>query len=123
MASVILTLMILIWVFVTFILRQAGKGSNAANRNSKRGFSGKNRSWHTEMIPGTGNAKNAPRSTDGHVLSGIQDITCRQFGHNHPEWEEPTTRYIVHDDIEDGYIILNGKKMHRTEADKYEDTI
>ena len=30
---------------------------------------------------------------------------------------------MVHDDIEDGFIILNGKKMHRTEADKYEDTI
>ena len=76
-----------------------------------------------EQIPGTKPGKRAPRSTDGHTLHGIRDITCRQFGHNHPEWEEPTTRYIVHDDIEDGFIILNGKKMLRTEADQYENTI
>ena len=100
MASVIMTLMILIWVFVIFVLRLAEKNGRAANKNAGRGLSKENRSWHTE-----------------------KDITCRQFGHNHPEWEEPTTRYIVHDDIEDGFIILNGKKMHRTEADKYEDTI
>lgn len=123
MASVIMTLMILIWVFVIFVLRLAEKNGRAANKNAGRGLSKENRSWHTEKIPGTANVKKAPRSTDGHILTGIQDITCRQFGHNHPEWEEPTTRYIVHDDIEDGFIILNGKKMHRTEADKYEDTI
>ena len=62
-------------------------------------------------------------AADRNRVHGIRDITCRQFGHNHPEWEEPTTRYIVHDDIEDGFIILNGKKMLRTEADQYENTI
>ena len=61
------------------------------------------------------------RSTDGHVLRGKNDITCRQFGHNHPEESEP--RFIVHDDPEDGFIILNGVKMRISEADKYENSI
>jgi hypothetical protein len=30
---------------------------------------------------------------------------------------------MVHDDPEDGYIILNGKKMRITEADQYENSI
>lgn len=120
MGSVILTIMIIVWVVVTMQLKRMSKGNNAARRNSPSGSSGK---WHTEIIPGLDFGKRAPRSTDGHTLKGEQDITCRQFGHHHPQWEEPTIRYIVHDDIEDGFIILNGKKMHRTEADAYENTI
>jgi len=120
MASALLAVMIWVWIIVMILLSRMSKKNNAADRN--RASSSGSR-WHTEQIPGTKPGKRAPRSTDGHTLHGIRDITCRQFGHNHPEWEEPTTRYIVHDDIEDGFIILNGKKMLRTEADQYENTI
>ncbi len=60
---------------------------------------------------------------DGHVLRRENDITCEtQYGHNHPRIEEfnpdgtssslsgPTPRYIVHDDPEEGYVVLNGIK-------------
>ena len=101
--------------------KKSGGSKNASEKNgvSSNGTS----SWHSEKLPGSRNSKRQSRALDGHVMKGSQDITCRQFGHSHPEWEEPTTRYIVHDDPEDGYIILNGKKMKITEADKYENTI
>ena len=71
---------------------------------------------------GAQSARRRPaRSTDGHVLRGKKDITCRQFGHNHPEDDMP--RFIVHDDPEDGFIILNGVKMRISEADRYENSI
>ena len=106
-------------------------GSHAANVRksfgSAKSVSDKNKSftskWHSETIPGTGLFKRPARTSDGHMLSEEQDITCRQYGHNHPSWEEPAIRYIVHDDPEEGFIILNGKKMRITEADKYENTI
>lgn len=119
MESVIFTVLITIWIVVMTVLRRMSRGSNASDKN--RSSSGK--SWHTEHIPGTSFGKRAPRSTDGHILGKGQDITCRQFGHNHPESEEPSARYIVHDDPEEGYIILNGVKMLRTEADAYENRI
>lgn len=61
------------------------------------------------------------RASDGHILRGKNDITCRQFGHHHEEDSAP--RYIVHDDPEDGFIILNGVKMRISEADQYENNI
>lgn len=122
MESILIIIMIIIWVTVTGFLKKAsGKGKNAVDRN--RGSSKDADRWHTEKLPGIGSSKRAARSSDGHFLKKNQDITCRQFGHDHPEWEEPATRYIVHDDPEDGFIILNGKKMRITEADKYENTI
>ena len=121
MGSTVISTMIIIWVIVTMVLRRVSGGNNAAKRNqSSSKVAGK---WLREQIEGQRSGARPPRSTDGHVLGKEQDITCRQFGHRHPEWEEPSTRFIVHDDIEDGYIILNGKKMHRTEADAYENTI
>ncbi|HAB93342.1 MAG TPA: hypothetical protein DCF49_01030 [Lachnospiraceae bacterium] len=125
MAAVILYLMIMIWVIVMFVLKRASSGSsNAVRRNGlPRPSESDAVKWLAERMEGKKGPSRRPRSTDGHFLSKEQDITCRKFGHDHPEWEEPSTRYIVHDDIEDGYIILNGKKMLRTEADAYENTI
>lgn len=100
------------------VRKSFGSSRNAADKN--KSFTDK---WHTEKIPGSGSFRKPARTSDGHVLSDAQDITCRQFGHNHPAWEEPAVRYIVHDDPEEGFIILNGKKMRITEADKYENTI
>lgn len=122
MGSSILVVMIVIWaVVMNFLRKNSGGGKNAAQRNgtSSKGAG----SWYTEKVSGLRGSKRPSRASDGHVMKGEQDISCRQFGHDHPEWEEPSARYIVHDDPEEGYIILNGKKMRITEADKYENTI
>ena len=122
MASGILSIMIFIWVMVTVLLRSKSRGGKNAVRKNSASAKGADK-WHSEKLPGARKTGRPARSSDGHALSGEQDITCRQFGHDHPEWEEPATRYIVHDDPEEGYIILNGKKMKITEADQYENTI
>ena len=110
MASTVLSVMIVIWVTVMVLLRQVAaknrSSSNAARRNSPGSGS---RKWYTEKAPGATASKRRVRSSDGHWLREEQDITCRQYGHNHPPTE--------------GYIVLNGKKMLRTEADKYENSI
>ena len=37
-----------------------------------------------------------------------QDVTCeKEYGHDHKEQPD---RYIVHDETEQGYVILNGVK-------------
>lgn len=121
MASVILYIMVIIWLSVMFGLRRmSAKGKNGALRRPSQTDAAKRLEG---MFKDTRTGYRAPRSTDGHKLRKDQDITCRQFGHRHSELEEPTTRFIVHDDIEEGFIILNGKKMRRTEADAYENTI
>lgn len=120
MSSLVLIVMVVIWVTVMNRLKKKG-GENASKKNGSSA-GGVNR-WHSEKLPGSQSARRPVRASDGHILKGVQDITCRQFGHSHPEWEEPSTRYIVHDDPEDGYIILNGKKMRITEADQYENSI
>ena len=62
-----------------------------------------------------------PLASDGHRVSRDQDISCRRYGHQHPEFDRP--RFIPHEDPEEGYIILNGVKMKITEADRYEERI
>ena len=107
--------MIMIWFIVIFSLRRiSGKGKDGKPQRPSRTDAAKRLE---SMIRDAGKGYRPPRSTDGHTLRKDQDITCRQFGHRHSELEEPAVRFIVHDDIEDGFIILNGKKMHRTEAE------
>ena len=121
MASLILYIMVIIWLCVIFGLRRmSAKGKNGGSGRPSRSSAAKRLE---EWMKDTKTGYRPPRSTDGHTLRKDQDITCRRFGHRHSELEEPSTRFIVHDDIEDGYIILNGKKMRRTEADAYENTI
>ncbi len=54
-----------------------------------------------------------PVSSDGHEVPRAQDLTCEtKYGHVHnrlPEYER-TPRYIVHEDPEEGYVVLNGIK-------------
>ena len=118
MASTVLSVMIVIWVTVMVLLKQAA-GKNSAARKNGSG----SRKWYTEKAPGATASKRRTRSSDGHWLREEQDITCRQYGHNHPRSVEPQSRYIVHEEPTEGYIVLNGKKMLRTEADKYENSI
>jgi len=62
--------------------------------------------------------QNAPRSSDGHIIPPDKDITCNRFGHRHDqtETEAYTGRYIVHEDPETGYVILNGIKRRITDC-------
>ena len=123
MGSSVLSIMIVVWVTVIVLLKHASKegkanGGSAAKRNGSG-----SRKWYTEGAPGASLFRRATRASDGHRLGADQDITCRQYGHNHPRSVEPESRYIVHEDPTEGYIVLNGKKMLRTEADKYENSI
>jgi|GEM_PF-6042292 len=55
-------------------------------------------------------------SDDGHEVAQEQDLTCENtYGHSHPETSE--RRYIVHEDPEEGYVILNGEKRKISELD------
>lgn len=52
-------------------------------------------------------------SSDGHRIPPSKDITCAAYGHTHPE---SAPRYIVHEDPENGYVILNGVKRKITDC-------
>lgn len=54
---------------------------------------------------------NRTRSSDGHFVPKSQDLTCNRYGHHHEnEAMEYGQRYVVHEDPEMGYVILNGVK-------------
>ena len=120
MASTVLSVMIVIWITVIVLLKRVSGKNSAARRNISGSGS---RRWYTEKAPGATASRRTARSSDGHWIRGEQDITCRQYGHNHSGSVEPQSRYIVHEEPTEGYIVLNGKKMLRTEADKYENSI
>lgn len=60
--------------------------------------------------------KVAVRSSDGHIIRRDEDLTCNtNDGHNHPDnSSEFGRRYIVHNEPNEGYVVLNGQ-MHRIE--------
>ena len=64
------------------------------------------------FIVGTKKSSAHPAKTvsdDGHRIPRNKDITCNgKYGHDHPEETQP--RYIVHEEPEDGYVVLNGVK-------------
>lgn len=56
-------------------------------------------------------------SSDGHVVPKNQDLTCEtEFEHKHPQTNEFGRRYIVHEEPEEGYVILNGIKRKLTDC-------
>ncbi|MCR5627984.1 MAG: hypothetical protein K6F99_11730 [Lachnospiraceae bacterium] len=55
-------------------------------------------------------------SSDGHRIDKDEDPTCAKYGHVH---ENVPERYIVHDEVPEGYCILNGKKVKLKEAKDY----
>ena len=93
------------------------KGSSTPNRQDPRKIA----ETIARSTGKTGKFFSRALADDGHYIEGKDDISCRQYGHNQPDADVP--RFIPHDDPEDGYIILNGKKMLRTEADRYENSI
>lgn len=54
------------------------------------------------------------KASDGHFIPKEKDISCEnQYGHVHRKMDMTNVdnaRYIVHEDPETGYVILNGVK-------------
>ncbi|MDO5476922.1 MAG: hypothetical protein Q4F43_07410 [Eubacteriales bacterium] len=105
---------LILFAIIIFRLKNQGKnkgGGRNASAAGQRGSAAANRRT----------SRRSPMASDGHRVPKNQDISCRQYGHNHEEFDTP--RFIPHEDPEDGFIILNGVKMRLSEADKYEDRI
>lgn len=55
-------------------------------------------------------AQHKTMSSDGHVVPKSQDLTCEaKYDHHHVP-DENGKRYIVHEEPEDGWVVLNGVK-------------
>lgn len=127
MSGAIFYLIILVFVLVRFMNMGKGKGSGKGKGTEKG--SGTRSSDRTANRPSSASLGKTfekylgdrPLASDGHRMSKEDDISCRRFGHQHEEFDTP--RFIPHDEPEEGYIILNGVKMKRTEADRYENRI
>lgn len=110
MAGVLIYLILFAVIFMRMKNQGKKSGRGADVPNQKR-----------SAAPGRSGSGRRPLASDGHRVPKDQDISCRQFGHDHREFDTP--RFIPHEDPEDGYIILNGVKMKLSEADRYEDRI
>lgn len=63
--------------------------------------------------------KNMTISSDGHVVPPEEDLTYRERTHYHrdnPLNKEFGPQYIVHNEPETGYVILNGVKRKLTDC-------
>lgn len=75
----------------------------------------------------TNKAKNRVRkptiSSDGHKVPKRDDVTCAsEYGHVHNNValeHEFGQRYIVHNEPETGYVVLNGVKRRLKDCGKY----
>lgn len=97
------TVIVIIWILIAI-----ASAVNAAKNSGAR----KNRSAR-RMV-----------SDDGHAVPRQEDLTCdANDGHHHPEEsamaKEFGPRYIVHDEPEEGYVILNGVKRKLTDCSKF----
>lgn len=117
MSGALFYLVLIIFVVLRFANQSKKNPKSGSRNNSSPAGSSRNTAGRNARRP----AGNTPLSSDGHRVPKDQDISCRRYGHNHPEFDTP--RFIPHEDPEEGYIILNGVKMKLTEADKYEDRI
>lgn len=64
---------------------------------------------------------NSPTASDEHRVPKAQDISCKQYGHSHEEFDAP--RFVPHKDPKKGYIVLNGITLKRNKADAHENKI
>ena len=68
--------------------------------------------------------ENQERSSDGHIVSKEESFTCEtKEGHIHPkmtasEVNDFGKRYIVHNEPENGYVILNGVRRRLDDCEK-----
>lgn len=64
------------------------------------------------------------RSSDGHFVPPDESLTCEtNAGHRHPKMSQEDIndfgkRYIVHNEPETGYVILNGVRRRLDECSK-----
>ena len=124
LAEMNIILVVLFYYFVFWAIRRAKKTGGSRQGSAQRG-----RTLSDSPAAGSGarpvsrsrvsdSRGSRARSTDGHVLTGERDVTCRKYGHRHSEDVEP--RFLVHDDPGgEEYIILNGQRVRLKEADKY----
>ena len=104
---------IYLFSFAIIIIRFMAQKGGSKNGTGNAGNTGRTASRRRSA--------NRPLASDGHRVPSDQDISCRRYGHRHEEFDTP--RFIPHDDLEEGYIILNGVRMKLTEADSYENRI
>ncbi len=124
LAEMNIILVVLFYYFVFWAIRRTKKKAGSGQESTRRGRSlsgGSTARPSAEPVSRSraGDSRGTrARSTDGHVLTGERDITCRKYGHRHAEDTEP--RFLVHDDPGgEEYIILNGQRVRLKEADKY----
>ena len=73
-------------------------------------------------VLGQSRKKRKTIAADGHVIPPEKDVTCEgRDGHRHPQLTAKQKadygpRYIVHDELETGYVILNGVKRKISEC-------
>jgi hypothetical protein len=104
------TIGIIIWMVVVLVIVLFSVA--AANKRREQYYGSGSGSRKKPETPqsysapeyGTGNV-----ALDGHRIPKSKDVTCEAYGHRHPGSDEP--RYIVHDDPELGYVLLNGRKI------------
>ena len=113
MASTVLFLMFMIWVVIMSVLKRSAGGKNAAGRDQRASAKERRR---RERAFGSAGSKSI-------LFRRKNDISCSRFDHVHSDWDNSSTIYVSPGEPEEGYIVLNGKKMRRTEADAYENTI
>ena len=91
------------WIVVAIAI---GTASTLLDKNKKSG------SIHTKRF------YKRPVSSDGHAIPRKDDITCANIeDHYHrPSGYDKLPRYIVHEEPETGYVILNGKKRRLTDC-------
>ena len=90
-----------------FFKNKEKAGDKAAPKRSDGGFS----------VRRATSASRGSVASDGHVLQGADDPTCRRFGHRHAGDGAP--RYLVHEEpLGEDYITLNGMRVRLKDADK-----
>ena len=113
MASTVFLLMVMVWLIVMSVLRRFSGGKNASGRNQRS--SARERQRRERTFGSAGSKTLFSRKN--------KDISCSRFDHVHSDWDNSSAIYVSPGEPEEGYIVLNGKKMRRTEADAYENTI
>lgn len=100
-------------VFILFLAIIFASAVISAAKGGKNSSAGRKNAYRHRTI-----------SSDGHAVAHNEDLTCEtRQGHVHPETlqleKEYGHRYIVHDEPEEGYVVLNGVKRKLTDCDKY----
>ena len=85
MSGSLIYLILMIFVLIRFLT--AGKKQNkTGNRGASSSTASKNTSAGRNARKAAGNG---PMAADGHRVPKDQDISCRRYGHNHPEFNTP----------------------------------